>query len=297
MTMIKPLVFTLPFAENGDFDEFSLVPVINAPNQPQGYPPIFATPYSSGGIPIDAGQTNGIFNAYSTQSVWLQGGGTFTFEPSWITANAGYDAGAILWYAAAKQFVISLVDNNANDFITNPSTIDNVNWQYLSSLSGTTAASDFKYSCQTANHSGGYGTWLRCNGAVYDPIAYPALFAIIGNSFGGTTTAPLLPQGTNRVLGMAGTNTARTSNGAFSNSVPLPQHNHGISQTPHIHPIPYTNSEGNFGNFAGGRIAGGTQPSNGANANITINNAGTAGATMSVVQPTLWADNLFIFAY
>ena len=35
--------------------------------------------------------------------------------------------------------------------------------------------------------------WLFCQGGGYDPVAYPALFAVIGNKYGGTPAAPLLP--------------------------------------------------------------------------------------------------------
>lgn len=35
--------------------------------------------------------------------------------------------------------------------------------------------------------------WFLCEGLPYDPVLYPALFAVIGNSWGGTPSAPLLP--------------------------------------------------------------------------------------------------------
>jgi hypothetical protein len=129
--MIKPLIFTEPFASGGAFTAMPLGSSGTQPNQVLGYPPIFATPYSAGGIPIDISQTNGVLNAYSTQDVWIQGGGQFTFEPDWITANTTYDAGVVLWCASNQSYQLSLQPTSAN-FISNPSYInDGVNWQQV----------------------------------------------------------------------------------------------------------------------------------------------------------------------
>jgi hypothetical protein len=37
------------------------------------------------------------------------------------------------------------------------------------------------------------GWWLLCDGSVFDPVEYSALYSVIGTSFGGTAQAPLLP--------------------------------------------------------------------------------------------------------
>jgi microcystin-dependent protein len=37
------------------------------------------------------------------------------------------------------------------------------------------------------------GWWLLCDGSVFDPVKYSALYSIIGTQFGGTANAPLLP--------------------------------------------------------------------------------------------------------
>lgn len=41
--------------------------------------------------------------------------------------------------------------------------------------------------------------WLWADGGTYDPDVYPALYAAIGTSYGGTPEAPLLPNLTGRV--------------------------------------------------------------------------------------------------
>ena len=42
--------------------------------------------------------------------------------------------------------------------------------------------------------------WLLCDGSVYDPALNPLLFARIGNTYGGTIAAPLLPDLTQRCI-------------------------------------------------------------------------------------------------
>lgn len=42
--------------------------------------------------------------------------------------------------------------------------------------------------------------FLLCNGSVYDPVAYPALYAAIGTTHGGTAAAPLLPDYRGRTI-------------------------------------------------------------------------------------------------
>jgi microcystin-dependent protein len=37
------------------------------------------------------------------------------------------------------------------------------------------------------------GFWLLCDGSVFDPVEYSVLYGVIGTTFGGTATAPLLP--------------------------------------------------------------------------------------------------------
>ena len=40
--------------------------------------------------------------------------------------------------------------------------------------------------------------YLWCDGSIYDPVEYAELYNIIGNSYGGTTTSPNLPNLLNR---------------------------------------------------------------------------------------------------
>ena len=49
--------------------------------------------------------------------------------------------------------------------------------------------------------------WALTDGSVYDPIACPELFAIMGTTFGGSEAEPLLPNTANRVVVGLGTDT------------------------------------------------------------------------------------------
>lgn len=299
MTMLAPEIFTVPFASGGNFAPLPLSTSTAVANQILGYPPIYATPYSAGGLPVDIGQTNGIFYSYSTQLVWQQGGGQFTYNTTWVTATGGYDAGIILWYATANQFVISLINGNNNNFITTPSLIDGTHWQYLSYYTNSNVVGDFKNSAQAANHVAGAGTWLICNGAVYNPATYPLLFVLIGTTFGGTSGSPLLPNLTDSVLAMSsGGHPNGTSTGSNSVAVVLPQHNHTITDSGHAHNLSIDSGGGSItGIVTNPSLTLGLVVSTSINTTgITINNTGTAGATMNVIQPTVYVKNTFIYA-
>ncbi len=52
---------------------------------------------------------------------------------------------------------------------------------------------------------------LLCDGSVYSPSTYPALFSAIGNTYGGTSASPLLPDYRGRVIVGAGTGAGLTA--------------------------------------------------------------------------------------
>ena len=98
---------------------------------PQGFPLEMAQLISSGGTPVDMGQTNGLFNYLSQFIVWINTGGQWTFDPAVVTANGGYNKGQILWCASVQRYLLSLVNNNTANFLTNPNYInDGVNWVF-----------------------------------------------------------------------------------------------------------------------------------------------------------------------
>lgn len=80
--------------------------------------------------------------------------------------------------------------------------------------------------------------YLICNGSVYDPVAYPELFAAIGTTYGGTSGSPLLPNFKGRVPLGVGTGDASDATdhtlgekeGTEKHTLTaaqMPSHNHG----------------------------------------------------------------------
>jgi microcystin-dependent protein len=75
---------------------------------------------------------------------------------------------------------------------------------------------------------------LACDGSVYDPILHAALFTAIGTTYGGSTSAPLLPliaPGTNIVQQGSGFALAATGGEQTHTltTAQMPSHNHGGS--------------------------------------------------------------------
>lgn len=89
--------------------------------------------------------------------------------------------------------------------------------------------------------------WLLCDGSVYDPVVYAGLFEVIGNSFGGTAAAPLLPDARSRFLRTAGTSTTLGGSDGLpdTSGTRSPRHTHGVggvnigtTGSGHTHGIP-----------------------------------------------------------
>ena len=81
---------------------------------------------------------NGLGRAI-TQSKWFnQLGGYYTFSPEVSELIGGYPEGAILYYKDPTtgyiRLVRSLIPDNTNDFVSDPSFIDDVNWSYVDNI-------------------------------------------------------------------------------------------------------------------------------------------------------------------
>lgn len=133
MAFPQPDIIVDAFCQNGVLGTDYVDPPVSSidPNivtQEDGYPISQATPFNSGGVPVDRAQTNGLQRLYSSILVWLNVGGTFTFDATVATAG-GYNEGAILYCASNNTFQRSLIPDNTADFVTTPSYIDDgVNW-------------------------------------------------------------------------------------------------------------------------------------------------------------------------
>ena len=74
----------------------------------------------------------------------------------------------------------------------------------------TAKVGDIKYS--SSGTSAGNG-WLLADGSVYDEVKYPELYKLIGTNFGGSSTAPTLPNYQGVYLRAAGQVTIKRKDG------------------------------------------------------------------------------------
>ena len=133
--LTTPSVITGPFASS----EAALKNAI--PNTPtgnyrasmaEGFPAVTMTPTALGGTPPDGRDLNGILNLVSQFYFQFQNGFQATFNQSISDAIGGYPQGAVLWYypagATKMQPVMSLIEDNTYNFVTNPEYIDGEHW-------------------------------------------------------------------------------------------------------------------------------------------------------------------------
>lgn len=134
-----PRVILQPFAEQGDKNAILDSPSTQEPqlaNFQDGFPAVTSTPIPNGGIPPERADFNGLFNLMSSFYFFTQNGGTYTFNQAVSSAIGGYPKGARLYYTdntGTTYIVESLINDNNNNFVANPSLIDGVNWKYVSS--------------------------------------------------------------------------------------------------------------------------------------------------------------------
>lgn len=102
---------------------------------------------------------------------------------------------------------------------------------------------DLKWSIQNSDHE----YWLKCDGRSLSRTTFPALFALIGTTYGSDdSTTFKLPDCRGRVVGCIGSGTgltpraAGTSVGTETHTLTIPEmptHNHGITDPGHVHGI------------------------------------------------------------
>jgi hypothetical protein len=119
-----PVQIQLPFA-NGDGSKTNPVPVPSqisitpgAASFTDGFPPLCATPVSSGGIPPSKADMDGILFMLSGLDRWGSAGAGFPFSSVYATAIGGYPKGARVLNAAGSDYWLNTLDNNS----TNPDT-------------------------------------------------------------------------------------------------------------------------------------------------------------------------------
>lgn len=168
-----PARFNIPFANNAGPTYVRDIPqdhqsatTSDAPaSLYDGFPPETFTPQSSGGVPPNGADVNGILRWLSQQARWNQSGGPALFDSTLATAIGGYPKGAVLasTVTAGVQFV-SLVENNS----TNPD-VDPTNWRVQGSGSVTIAGTAWR---RVASDG-----WIECGGVAGIPLSYEDSFS------------------------------------------------------------------------------------------------------------------------
>lgn len=97
----------------------------------EGFPEVTMLPIGQGGVAPQGQDFNGMFNLLSGFYFFTQNGGKYTFDQDVSDAIGGYPQGAILWYSVgnAGYEVVSLMNNNTYNFVTEPSYIDGIHWE------------------------------------------------------------------------------------------------------------------------------------------------------------------------
>lgn len=116
----QPGKISLPFADSGDKrvipvpSQVSITP--GAASYETGFPPKTMLPLSSGGIPPDGFDFNGVLYDITSIQRWQSAGGQFKYDAAFATAIGGYPLGARLLNTAGTDTWVNLVDSNS----TNP---------------------------------------------------------------------------------------------------------------------------------------------------------------------------------
>ncbi len=123
----QPSRIQLPFANSGTKNTIPVPSQIGITDGlasfTDGFPPLTMTPIASGGKPPFGADFNGVLNAITAIQRWQSGGGLFTYDAAWSTANSGYPKGALLLKADGSGYWRNKVDGNT----TNPDT-GGANW-------------------------------------------------------------------------------------------------------------------------------------------------------------------------
>lgn len=123
MSVAAPQLIVKPFAAAATNPDFITLPIpVAAPVTPgqasfdEGFPPVTMTDPALGGVPPFGQDFNGLNYMITSYLAWLQGGGGFTYNATFVAANTGYAVGAVLKSATTEgRYWYNTVANNAND--------------------------------------------------------------------------------------------------------------------------------------------------------------------------------------
>lgn len=128
--MDQPKLITTPFAQDAPSGAVDPIPETLAPSDPiqnaswtLGFPNVTMIPLAAGGIPPRGQSMNGVLKAISEHSSFVGGGGQYKWDQDWVDAKGGYAKGAVLQSDDGLASYVSAVDNNTDNFNTDPDSI------------------------------------------------------------------------------------------------------------------------------------------------------------------------------
>lgn len=120
----RPSNYSLPFASSGVKNTIPTPSTgTGKASFTDGFPAVTMLPLTSGGIPPEGKDFNGILYDITTHTVWVNAGGQYQFDAALSTAIGGYPAGMVLQNNAGTASYVSAVSNNTTDFNSTPSSI------------------------------------------------------------------------------------------------------------------------------------------------------------------------------
>lgn len=127
---MQPDLIVTPFGESADPGTIRAIPESNGSSDPKqnaswekGFPSTTMIPISSGGVPPEGPDMNGVLNAISQHTAFLGGGGQYKWSDEFSAAKGGYSKGAVLQSDDGNSSYVSAFDNNTINFNTNPESI------------------------------------------------------------------------------------------------------------------------------------------------------------------------------
>lgn len=115
----SPTKVVLPFANAGGRSTLPVASQIGitdgAASLTDGFPPLTRTPLTSGGVPPNGLEMNGILYLLSAGVWWLQAGGSAKWDGTFSTAIGGYPLGAVVQSSDNTGWWRSTAENNTTD--------------------------------------------------------------------------------------------------------------------------------------------------------------------------------------
>ena len=140
-----PVVIPQPIAAQATSENINVIPNgatgTNRASFQEGFPaitrmPVIKNPLPTqvSGLPPKQQDFNGLFNVVSQHNFFAQNGGTYSFNQAVSDAIGGYPKNAVLWYFPENEdpcLVYSLINDNTNNFVDDPTLIDGIHWEAL----------------------------------------------------------------------------------------------------------------------------------------------------------------------